>query len=321
MGGNEGALARGFEASRSRLQALAYRMLGSHAEAEDAVQETWLRYSRALGDPRTRSEIRDLRAWLTTTVGRICLDLLRSARVRREAYVGQWLPEPIVRPLPGTPEPAADPAERAVLTEDVSMALLVVLERLTPEQRVAFVLHDVFAVPFEEIAEVLGATPAAARQLASRGRRAVAEGSPRHTADLPEQRRVLAAFLAAADSGDLAGLLAVLAPDVVVVGDGGGVMPAAKRPVVGATQVARFLAGLFRRATKDPGFRTAAPVLVNGGLGLLAELDFDGRRMHLVMAFAVDGGRITGIFDQLDPAKLTDLPALDPATASWPPRL
>jgi RNA polymerase sigma-70 factor, ECF subfamily len=333
-------LAGEFAAERDHLMGVAYRMLGSRADAEDAVQDTWLRYAGALKDPEARAKIRDLRAWLTTTIGRICLDLLRSARVRREAYVGEWLPEPVVSrlpgsaavaapgagaPAPGTSTPsngfAPDPAARAALSDDVSMALLVVLERLSPEQRVAFVLHDVFAVPFDEIAAVLGTTSTAARQLASRARRAVVDGGPRHTADLAEQRRVLSAFLAAAESGDLQALLEVLAPDVVAIGDGGGVAPAGRRPVVGAIQAGRFMLGLFRLARKDTGWCAAEPVLVNGSLGFHIEADFFGQRVTLVMSFAIDGGRITGIFDQLNPAKLQYLPALDTAVATWPPKV
>ncbi len=310
-------LAREFEAERDHLTAVAYRMLGSRAEAEDAVQEVWLRYSAALGDPAARAEIRDLRAWLTTAVGRICLDVLRSARVRREAYPGQWLPEPVVTRLPAPA--AADPAERAARTDEVGLALLVVLERLSPEQRIAFVLHDVFAVPFDEIATALGTTPAAARQLASRGRRAAAEGAPRHTADLAEQRRVLDAFLTATQTGDIDGLLSVLAPDVVVVGDGGGLAPVARHPVSGALKVARFMAGLFRRATKETHRVRVEPVLVNGALGLLVEADYaehapaaadQGGRLRIVMAFSVADGRITAVFHQLNPAKLVRVPAV-----------
>jgi len=323
-------LASEFAAERDHLMRVAYRMLGSWTDAEDAVQDAWLRCSAALGDPRARAEIRDLRAWLTTAVGRICLDILRSARVRRESYVGSWLPEPVVSRLPGAGALAGvggraapggagtatgfapDPADRAALRDDIGFALLVVLERLTPEQRVAFVLHDVFEVPFDEIASVLGATPAAARQLASRARRAVADGGPRHTADLAEQRRVLSAFLAATESGDIDGLIAVLAPDVVMIGDGGGTAPAGRRPVTGAVQVARFVLGLLRRARKETSGLAAEPVLVNGALGWLVEADFpDGQRLRMVMAFAVESGRITGIFDQLNPAKLARVPALD----------
>jgi RNA polymerase sigma-70 factor (ECF subfamily) len=292
-----------FEVHRGHLLAVAYRMLGTRADAEDAVQEAWLRYAGA--DP---TGIVDLRAWLTTVTARICLDMLRSARVRRETYVGPWLPEPVVRPLPDTTFP--DPGDRAARTDEVSLALLVVLERLTPEQRVAFVLHDVFAVPFQEIATVLGTTPAAARQLASRGRRAVSDSTIRHHADLAEQRRVLAAFLTAAERGDLDALVAVLAPDVVAIGDGGGVAPAGRRPVHGAVQVARFMAGLFRQARKGPAL--AELVLVNGDLGLLVEATYpDGRPIVFVMAFAYADGRITAILNQLNPAKLRRVPAPD----------
>jgi RNA polymerase sigma-70 factor, ECF subfamily len=321
-----------FEAHRSHLIGVAYRMLGSRAEAEDAVQETWLRYAAA--DPHPD----DLRAWLTTVTGRICLDVLRSARVRREAYIGSWLPEPIVTRLPdgaavtagtggmgvrGSATGAGDPAEQVAEREQVSLALLVVLERLTPEQRVAFVLHDVFGVPFEAIASTMDITPAAARQLASRARRAVsAPDVPRHTADLAEQRRVLAAFVAAASRGDLVGLTKVLAPDVVMTGDGAGLAPAVRHPIVGAEQVARFLLGLFRQVPRQEAVY-AEPVLVNGDLGLLFDpVERDGTHGFLtLMAFAVDNGRITAFFNQLNPEKLASAPRPDPATATWPPRV
>jgi RNA polymerase sigma-70 factor, ECF subfamily len=290
-----------FEQHRDHLVGVAYRMLGSRAEAEDAVQEAYLRYMGA-----DRSAIRDLRGWLTTTTGRICLDVLRSARVRREAYVGPWLPEPIVSRLPST-----NPGPEAIVeqTEEVSLALLVVLEALTPEQRVAFVLHDVFAVPFDEIAIVLNTTTQAARQLATRARRAVADGRPRHSATPAEQRHLVEAFLAAVREGDIDGLLAVLAPDVVAIGDGGGVLPAGRRPVEGAVQVARFMAGLFRQAKR---YTTRVELVqVNGTTGLLIEAGDPPIRM--VMGMSMADGRITGIFDQLNPAKLTAVPNVDPA--------
>ncbi|PZF84894.1 RNA polymerase sigma factor SigJ [Micromonospora deserti] len=317
-------LATEFEAERGRLLAVAYRMLGSRSEAEDAVQETWLRYAAALADPAARAEIRQLHAWLTTTCARICLDVLRSARVRREAYPGQWLPEPMVTPLDAGPRTdgfAPDPAERAVRADQVSTALLVVLERLTPEQRVAFVLHDVFAVPFTRIAEVLGTSDAAARQLASRARRAVnAPEAPRHTADAAEQRRVVAAFAAAAESGELAELVKVLAPDVMLIGDSGGHFPAARRPVVGADAVGRFILGLFGRAGRYGGLLRARPVLVDGVLGLhLETVHSDGRPLRLVSSFAVHEGRVAGVFNQLNPDKVGDLPPLD-ADDVWPLR-
>ncbi|WP_091336029.1 RNA polymerase sigma factor SigJ [Micromonospora rhizosphaerae] len=316
-----GDLATEFEAERGHLMAVAYRMLGSRSEAEDAVQETWLRYAGALADPSTRAEIRQLRAWLTTTCSRICLDVLRSARVRRETYPGQWLPEPVVTAVPATDGFAPDPAERAVRTDQLGTALLVVLERLAPEQRVAFVLHDVFAVPFATIAEVLGTTPAAARQLASRARRTVTGPDvPRHTADLAEQQRVLAAFTAAVESGELDRLIRVLAPDVVLVGDSGGHFPAARRPVVGADAVARFILGLFGQADRYSGRLLARPALVNGALGWQLEtVHRDGRPVRLVIGFAVHGGRITGVFNQLNPEKLADLPEFGPEDI-WPLR-
>jgi RNA polymerase sigma-70 factor (ECF subfamily) len=317
-------LATEFEAERGRLLAVAYRMLGSRGEAEDAVQETWLRYADALADSAARAEIRHLGAWLTTACARICLDVLRSARTRRETYPGQWLPEPVVTPLDGGPRVdgfAPDPAERAVRADQVGTALMVVLERLTPEQRVAFVLHDVFAVPFTRIAEVLGTTDTAARQLASRARRAVqAPDAPQHTADAAEQRRVLAAFVAAVESGKLDALVRVLAPDVVLIGDSGGHFPAARRPVLGADAAARFVLGLFGRAGRYGGTLRARPVLVDGALGLQLEtVHPDGRPLRVVAALAVDGGRVTGIFSQLNPEKLRDLPPLE-AGEDWPPR-
>lgn len=305
--------AEAFEEHRDHLMAVAYRMLGSRVEAEDAVQEAWLRYA-SVSEP-----IHDLRGWLITTTARICLDVLRSARVRREAYVGPWLPEPVVNRLPSD---APDPAERAAQTDQVNLALLVVLERLTAEQRVAFVLHDVFAVPFEEIAAVLGTNATAARQLASRARRAVtAPDAPRHTADRAEQRRVLTAFLNAAETGDMAALLAVLAPDVIAVGDGGGVVKGTgRRPVVTADKVAKFILGLYRGIQKTQAKVLVEPVLVNGALGLQYEATFpDGERIQLVMSLAIADGRITGLFNQLNPAKLGAVPPLDPTTAKQYP--
>jgi RNA polymerase sigma-70 factor (ECF subfamily) len=282
-----------FEAERPHLMAIAYRILGSRAEAEDVVQDAWLRFDRA----RRTTEIQDVRGWLTTVTGRLSLDVLKSARVRREAYPGQWLPEPVVTRLD-------DPAERVAMRHEVGLALLVVMERLAPEQRVAVVLHDAFGVPFEEIADVLGASVAAARQYASRGRRAIAEGQARHTADLAEQRRVLEAFLSAATSGDLQALAAVLAPDVVAVGDGGGVVNAGTRPVFGADKVARFYAGIFHHAADVDGL-TLEPVLVNGDLGLVISGTYrNGRPIRSVIGAAVADGRITAIYNQLNPAKL-----------------
>jgi len=282
-----------FEAERPHLMAVAYRMLGSRAEAEDVVQDAWLRFDKA----RRTSEIQDVRGWLTTVTGRLSLDVLKSARVRREAYPGQWLPEPVVTRLD-------DPAERVAMSQEVGLALLVVMEKLTPEQRVAVVLHDAFGVPFEEIADVLGTSVAAARQHATRGRRAIADGQARHTADLAEQRRVLDAFLTAAGSGDVQALAAVLAPDVVAVSDGGGVVSAGTRPVFGPEKVARFYAGIFSHADEIDGL-SLEPVAVNGNLGLAVSGRYrNGRPFRSVITVTVADGRITAIYNQLNPAKL-----------------
>jgi RNA polymerase sigma-70 factor (ECF subfamily) len=298
-------LAREFEAERDHLTAVAYRMLGSRAEAEDAVQEAWLRYAGALDDPAARAEIRDLRGWLTRTTARICLDVLRSARVRREAYPGQWLPDPLVTRLADPPGAAPDPAERAVRGDELGMALMLVLERLSPEQRVAFVLHDAFAVPFEDIAATLGTTTPAARQLASRARRAVADGAPRHTASLAEQRRVVEAFLGATETGDIEALVAVLAPDVVFYGDSGGYFPAARRPIVGAERVAKFVLGLVRQMPAGAADLRSELVMVDGSLGVLADGVYkDGRPFRTVLVFTIADGRITAAYNQLNPDKL-----------------
>ncbi|GIF76819.1 RNA polymerase sigma factor SigJ [Asanoa siamensis] len=311
-------LAREFEAERDHLTAVAYRMLGSRAEAEDAVQEAWLRYAGALADPAARAEIRDLRGWLTTTTARICLDVLRSARVRREAYPGQWLPEPLVTRLA---DPRPDPAERAVRGDEVGMALMVVLERLTPEQRVAFVLHDAFGVPFDDIAAALGTTVSAARQLASRGRRAATDGAPRNTASPREQRRVVEAFLTATQTGDIEKLMAVLAPDVVFVGDSGGYFPAARRPLLGASQVAKFVLGLVRQMPGMTANLRAEIVDVNGMPGVLVDAVYkDGRPFRSVMSFAVSDGVVTAAYNQLNPEKMARVPAPAADARGWPPR-
>jgi RNA polymerase sigma-70 factor, ECF subfamily len=280
-----------FEAHRSHLTAVAFRMLGNRSEAEDAVQEAWLRFAQA-------EEIRDVRGWLTTVTARICLDQLTSARVRRTSYTGEWLPAFAV-------DPDADPALSAERSDQVGIALLVVLERLTPEQRVAFVLHDAFGVPFEEVAAVLDTTPAAARQHASRGRRAAAEGGIRHSAGVAEQRRVLSAFLVAAQSGDVRALAAVLAPDVVAISDGGGVVRAALRPVHGWEKVARFFHGLISRRMDEVRDLTVEPVLVEGDAGVLVRGVWpDGSPVLSVLTAAVEDGRITGLFVQQNPEKV-----------------
>jgi RNA polymerase sigma-70 factor (ECF subfamily) len=280
-------LARAFQAERPRLLNVAYATTGSLAEAEDCVQEAWLRLRR-LEDP---AGIRDLPAWLTTTVGRLALDALGSARVRRERYVGPWLPEPLVKDVR-----ADDPADRVTLDESVSMALLVVLERLSPAERTAFLLHDVFGMPFGEVADVVGRTPAAVRQLASRARQHVERGLPRFPPTYDEQRDLVAAFMAACQDGDLAGLLAVLDPEVTWRGDGGGKVPALSRVEGGADEVARRLLAFARGPLGD--LRLAD---VNGAPGLVMR-GADG--VLTVIALTVDAGRITAIDAIRNPDKL-----------------
>ena len=282
-------LAEQFEANRPRLNAVAYRMLGSMSEAEDAVQESWLRLSRSEPD-----RIGNLGGWLTTVVGRVCLDMLRARRARREEYVGSWLPEPIVSDDDGD-----HPEQEALLADSVGLALLVVLDTLTPAERLAFVLHDMFAVPFEDVGEALHRTPAAARQLASRARRRLRGATPNPDADLSRQREVVDAFLAAARSGDFDGLVAVLDPDVVFRADTGGVPPRARPPVSGAEEVARRI--LARGAPFAP---LARPAVVNGAAGLVVA---SPRRPIAVIGFTVAGGRIVAIDLVADPAKLRGL--------------
>lgn len=287
-GVDEDALARAFEAERPYLLKVAYVTTGSAAEAEDCVQEAWLRLRR-LDDP---AEVRDLRAWLTTAVGRLALDALRSARSRRERYVGTWLPEPLVEPVTAT-----DPAERVTLDESVSMALLVVLESLSPAQRTAFLLHDVFGMTFGEVAEVVGRTPSAVRQLASRARREVEDGRPRFPPTADEQRRLVAAFADACQGGDLEALVAMLDPDAVCRGDGGGKVPALPTVVRGGERIARLLLAYAGDAPFD--IRT---VIVNGTSGLLVR-EADGTLS--VMALTVDRQRITALDVMRNPDKLT----------------
>ena len=281
------ALTEAFEAHRPRLVRVAYATVGSMAEAEDCVQEAWLRLRR-VEDP---AAIRDLGAWLTTTVSRLALDALTRAQVRRERYVGPWLPEPLVEPAA-----AQDPAERVTLDESVSMALLVVLERLTPAERTSFLLHDVFGLSFAEVAGVVGRSPAAVRQLASRARQHVEDGRPRFPPTQAEQRDLVAAFAAASQEGDLERLVALLDPDVVWRGDGGGKV-AAHHGARGAWPVAGAMLGMARRPPRRITMAT-----VNGAPGLVLR-DADG--VLSVISFTVDGGRITAIDVVRNPDKLS----------------
>jgi RNA polymerase sigma-70 factor, ECF subfamily len=280
------ALTEEFEAQRPRLVRVAYATVGSMAEAEDCVQEAWLRLRR-VEDP---AAIRDLRAWLTTAVSRLALDALNRAQVRRERYVGPWLPEPLVEDAS-----AQDPAERVTLDESVSMALLVVLERLTPAERTSFLLHDVFGLSFAEISGVVGRSPAAVRQLAARARHHVEDGRPRFPPTYAEQRELVAAFAAACAEGDLERLVALLDPDVVWRGDGGGKV-AAHYGERGARPVAESMLLMAQRPPRHMGM-----VTVNGAPGLVLR-DADG--VLSVISFTVDGGRISAIDVIRNPDKL-----------------
>jgi RNA polymerase sigma factor (sigma-70 family) len=286
-------LTESFEAHRTHLRAVAYRMLGSLSEADDAVQEAWLRLSRS--DSR---EIENLGGWLTTVVARVSLNMLRSRRSRREESFGLQLPEPIVDRADGT-----DPEHEALLADSVGLALFVVLETLGPAERLAFVLHDMFAVPFDEIAQILDRSPAATRQLASRARRRVQGEHPLPDADLDAQRQVVDAFLAASRDGDFDALVAVLDPDVVLRADMGP-LAGGSREVRGAEVVARQSLGYSRMG---PQVRRA---LVNGVPGAVTTLDGE---LFSVGAITVRGGRITEIDILADPERLRrlDLSLLD----------
>jgi RNA polymerase sigma factor (sigma-70 family) len=278
-------LAQVFEGHRGHLRAVAYRMLGSLSEADDAVQETWLRFSRT-----DTGDVENLRGWLTTVAGRVCLNLLRSRGTRRDEPVGARVPDPVV-----TAVDAVGPEDDVLLADSVGLALLVVLETLAPAERLAFVLHDIFAVPFEEIAPMVGRTPAAARQLASRARRRV-QGAPAvEDTDLGRQRAVVDAFFAAARGGDLDALLAVLDPDVVARSDGG---PGASSLVRGAAAVANQAITYARPAA------TVHPALVNGAAGVVVAV---GGRPVSVMGFTVAGGRIVAIDAVADAERLARL--------------
>ena len=296
------ALAAAFSEHRPYLVGVAYRMTSTLADAEDAVQEAWLRLAGL--PPEGRAEIRDLRAWLATVVGRLCLDRLRSAAVQRERYVGPWLPEPVVTPLPG--QPGEDPLDAVVRDDGVRMAALVVLDRLSPEQRVAFVMHDAFGLPFAEIAEALNCSTDAARQHASRARRAVADADPPSRVDITEQQDVLGRFLAAMAAGDLAAVMALLHPDVVVIGDGGGKGRTSRRVVTGPEKVARFVLGLVSQygIGMMDGVRF---VLVNGDIGMVTAGTAGEHRVldARVTTMALRDGLIVGVYDIVNPDKLT----------------
>ena len=288
-------LAEGFERNRTRLRAVAYRMLGSFAEADDAVQEAWLHLSRS-----DASGVDNLAGWLTTIVARVCLNVLRSRHTRREELMGVHVPDPVVSRADGT-----SPEDEALLADSVGLALQVVLETLAPAERLAFVLHDMFDLPFDEIAPMVGRSPATARQLASRARRRVRGADVQAPdPDLARQREVVDAFFAAAHHGDLDALVAVLDPDVVLRSDGGTAYPDASMVLRGAAAVAgRALVVAQPSALKRPA-------LVNGAAGVVVTL---GGQPVGVMGFTVSRGKIAEIDVIIDPERLRrlDLPALD----------
>ncbi|MEU1883999.1 RNA polymerase sigma factor SigJ [Micromonospora rifamycinica] len=288
----------GLMSERGRLLGLAYRLLGSLADAEDVVQETYARWYAL--PPAQRAAIRSPGAWLTRVAGRICLDLLGSARARRERYVGEWIPEPLPDRADWPDDRAGatpvDPVDRVTLDESISMAFLVVLESTTPAERVAFILHDVFRYSFAEVAEVVGRTPAACRQLASSARRRV-RASTASPVPVARQATIVRAFKQAWEATDIDALVGLLAPDATATGDGGGLVRAELRPVEGAERIARFFAG---RAGPAAGV-TILERTVNGRPGLVAQL---GGGVGAVLAFDVADDRITRIWTILNPEKL-----------------
>jgi RNA polymerase sigma factor (sigma-70 family) len=283
-------LAEQFEQHRPHLHSIAYRMLGSISESDDAVQEAWLRLGRT-----DNSAVDNLGGWLTTVVGRVCLDMLRARRARREEYVGSWLPEPIV-----IVDDKPNPEQEALIADSVGLALLLVLETLAPQERLAFVLHDMFGVPFEEIAPLVDRTPAATRQLASRARRRVQGATPNIETDLVKQRAVVEAFLAASREADFEGLIAVLDPNAVFRIDAGLENARARQPIEGAAAVAQQILARGSQLA-----HLATPALVNGAAGVV--VGKPGKPIAVV-GFTVADGRIVNIDLITDPRKLRHLP-------------
>ncbi|WP_395646674.1 sigma-70 family RNA polymerase sigma factor [Terricaulis sp.] len=282
-----------FEPHRGRLTGLAYRMLGSRADAEDVVQDAFLRWSHA-----PRDDVANPEAYLTRITTRLCIDRLKSAQARREVYVGPWLPEPVLD------ADALSPHSHAELADDLSFALLLALDRLTPAERAAFLLHDVFDAPFSEVAETLEKSEAACRQLAARARKAVrgAHGEPRPPQG--EHERLLAAFAQAASSGDLSDLKALLAEHVVTLSDGGGRKSAALNPIFGADKTARFILGIRRKIAESEV--TVSVACINGAPGLLVYLD---GALDQAQTIAVENGRIAALYIVRNPDKLAALTA------------
>ncbi|MCX5101249.1 MULTISPECIES: RNA polymerase sigma-70 factor [unclassified Streptomyces] len=284
-----------FVAHRNLLFTVAYEMLGSAADAEDILQETWLRWVEV-----DLEKVQDQRAYLVRITTRQSLNRLRTLSRRKEAYVGPWLPEPVLT--------APDVAEDVELAESVSMALMLVLETLSPTERAVFVLREVFAVDYDEIAAAVEKTPAAVRQIAHRARRHVDARRPRAAVSASVSRAAVDSFRRALETGDLQGLLDVLAPDVVLLGDGGGIKQAARRPIVGADKVARYLVG---GTNKNTATITISPTLANGNPAFLLRLDgvVDG-----VVAFRIEDAHITGLYYVRNPEKLTRVDSETPLT-------
>jgi RNA polymerase sigma-70 factor (ECF subfamily) len=280
-----------FVVHRSLLFTVAYEMLGSVADADDVVQEAWLRWADV--GAAARADVRDPRAYLVRIVSRQALNRLRTLARRREDYVGEWLPEPLLT--------SPDVAEDVELAESISIAMLTVLETLGPTERAVFVLREVFATPYEEIAEAVGKSPGAVRQIAHRAREHVAARRPRVRVSPSEQEAVVERVLAAVRGGDLQGLLDVLAPDVVLVADGGGVVAAARRPIEGAARVGELLGGLVKLAVGD---FTMMPMWLNGAPA--ARIDLDGK-LDTVASLVIEDGRITRIYAVRNPEKLAGL--------------
>lgn len=276
-----------FEEHRPRLTRLAYQLLGSMSEAEDVVQDAYLRWSTA-----DRGEIRSAGAWLTTVVSRLCIDVRKSARVQREAYVGPWLPEPVLT------DAAPTPFDTVELAETVSMALLRVLEELTPAERAVFVLHEAFDYPYHEIAEIVQKSEAACRQLGRRAKQRLAENRPRFQPSADEQRELLANFAAAAQSGEMRDLVGLLADDVILWTDSGGRVRAARNPIYGAENVARFLFGI---RDKQPAGQTMEMREINGEPGVVG---YVGGKPRFAMTIEVRNGRVRGIHVVVNPDKL-----------------
>jgi RNA polymerase sigma-70 factor (TIGR02957 family) len=316
----EAASAEDYAEYRPLMFSIAYRMTGSISDAEDIVQEAFLRLTRAL---REGVSIATPKAYLATVTTRLAISHLRSARVRREAYVGAWLPEPLVADELA-PAAAPDPAERAEMSDSLSMAFLVLLESLTPTERAVFLLHEVFSYDYREIAEITGKSEPNCRQIFARARQHVDQGKPRFEASREQRDEVARRFFEAASGGDLNGLLELLAPDVVVIGDGGGKGLAKREPTYGLDRVARFLLGLFRRAQKEGTY--AVPARVNGQPGAVV-YDFEGR-VASVLALDIADGQVQAIRSVVNPDKLQHLGPTsdlylradrDLPWRSWPP--